>query len=78
VYVANSGSNTITGYSEDWHGRLTLLNADGVTATTDAAPVDLVASTAAAPAASVAVATAPAAAEPARATGSLRALMEGR
>jgi 6-phosphogluconolactonase (cycloisomerase 2 family) len=44
VYVANSGSNTITGYAEDWHGRLTLLNANGVTATTDAAPVDLVAS----------------------------------
>jgi len=41
VYVANAGSNTITGYSEDGRGQLTLLNSDGVTAPTDAGPVDL-------------------------------------
>ncbi|MDQ1725127.1 MAG: hypothetical protein QOG52_2155 [Frankiaceae bacterium] len=41
VYVANSGSATITGYSEDASGHLALLNADGVTATTGAGPVDL-------------------------------------
>jgi len=44
VYVANSGSNNITGYSENSRGELSLLNADGVTATTDAGPVDLAAS----------------------------------
>ncbi|MDQ1486451.1 MAG: hypothetical protein QOJ62_2144 [Actinomycetota bacterium] len=42
-YVANSGSNTITGYSETASGVLNLLDTDGVTATTDAAPVDLAA-----------------------------------
>jgi YD repeat-containing protein len=41
VYTANAGSNTITGYAENWHGQLSLLNANGVTATTDAGPVDL-------------------------------------
>ena len=45
IYTANAGSNTITGYAENWHGQLSLLNADGVTATTDAGPVDLAAST---------------------------------
>jgi 6-phosphogluconolactonase (cycloisomerase 2 family) len=44
VYTANAGSNTITGYAENWHGQLTLLNTNGITATTDAGPVDLVAS----------------------------------
>ncbi len=44
VYTANAGSNTITGYAENWHGQLTLLNTNGVTATTDAGPVDLAAS----------------------------------
>jgi 6-phosphogluconolactonase (cycloisomerase 2 family) len=44
VYVANAGSNTITGYSENWRGQLALLDSSGVTATTDAGPVDLVAS----------------------------------
>jgi 6-phosphogluconolactonase (cycloisomerase 2 family) len=43
VYVANAGSNTITGYAENSRGELTLLNANGVTATTDAGPVDLAA-----------------------------------
>jgi 6-phosphogluconolactonase (cycloisomerase 2 family) len=44
VYVSNSGSNTITGYSENASGVLSLLNPSGVTATTDAAPVDIAAS----------------------------------
>jgi hypothetical protein len=44
VYTANAGSNTITGYAENWRGQLTLLNADGISATTDAGPVDLAAS----------------------------------
>lgn len=44
VYTANAGSNTITGYAENWHGQLSLLNASGITATTDAGPVDLAAS----------------------------------
>jgi 6-phosphogluconolactonase (cycloisomerase 2 family) len=44
VYTANAGSNTITGYAENSDGQLSLQNADGVTATTDAGPVDLAAS----------------------------------
>jgi hypothetical protein len=44
VYTANAGSNTITGYAENWHGQLSLLTADGITATTDAGPVDVAAS----------------------------------
>jgi 6-phosphogluconolactonase (cycloisomerase 2 family) len=44
LYVANAGSHTITGYSEDGRGQLTLLDSSGVTATTDAGPVDLAAS----------------------------------
>jgi len=44
IYTANAGSNTITGYAENSAGQLSLLNADGVTATTDAGPVDLAAS----------------------------------
>ena len=43
-YTANAGSNTITGYAENLHGQLTLLNAEGITATTDSGPVDLAAS----------------------------------
>jgi len=43
IYVANAGSNTITGYSENGRGQLALLNSSGVTATTDAGPVDLAA-----------------------------------
>ena len=37
----NTGSNTVTGYTEATNGTLTLLDADGVTATTDAGPIDL-------------------------------------
>ncbi len=44
VYTANAGSSTITGYAENWQGQLSLLNSTGVTATTDAGPVDLAAS----------------------------------
>ena len=40
LYVVNAGSNTITGYRENDHGRLRLLDASGVTATTDAGPID--------------------------------------
>ena len=43
LYVANAGSATITGYRDD-HGVLSLLDPSGVTATTDAGPVDLAAS----------------------------------
>ncbi|MDQ1494339.1 MAG: hypothetical protein QOG69_822 [Actinomycetota bacterium] len=44
VYASNSGSNTITGYAEDAAGGLSLLDPSAVTATTDAAPVDVAAS----------------------------------
>jgi hypothetical protein len=44
LFDANAGSNTITGYSEDWRGQLTLLDPSGVSATTDAGSVDLAAS----------------------------------
>jgi 6-phosphogluconolactonase len=40
VYSANTGSNTITGYAVNSNGKLSLLNADGVTATTGLAPAD--------------------------------------
>jgi 6-phosphogluconolactonase (cycloisomerase 2 family) len=43
VYVANAGSGTITGYTEDAHGGLALHDASGVTATTGAGPVDIAA-----------------------------------
>lgn len=43
VYVANAGSASITGYRDD-HGVLSLLDPSGVTATTDAGPIDLAAS----------------------------------
>jgi hypothetical protein len=42
-YAANTASNTITGYAEAPGGQLELLNADGVSATTDAGPIDLAA-----------------------------------
>jgi hypothetical protein len=40
-YVTNTGSNTITGYREATDGTLSLLDPDGVTAVTDAGPIDL-------------------------------------
>jgi 6-phosphogluconolactonase (cycloisomerase 2 family) len=43
VYVANAGSGTVTGYTEDAHGGLALHDASGVTATTGAGPVDIAA-----------------------------------
>jgi 6-phosphogluconolactonase (cycloisomerase 2 family) len=43
-YATNTGSNTITGYAEALDGQLSLLNAGGVSATTDAGPIDIVAS----------------------------------
>jgi 6-phosphogluconolactonase len=41
VYTANTGSNTISGFSIGHDGRVTLLNADGRTAPTEGAPADL-------------------------------------
>ena len=41
VYATNNASNTISGYRLDRSGRLSLLDADGVTALTGGAPVDL-------------------------------------
>jgi DNA-binding beta-propeller fold protein YncE len=43
VYVTNTASDTITGYAEAPDGQLELLHADGVSATTDAGPIDLAA-----------------------------------
>jgi 6-phosphogluconolactonase (cycloisomerase 2 family) len=43
VYVANAGSASITGYTEDAGGALALHDASGVTATTGAGPVDIAA-----------------------------------
>jgi 6-phosphogluconolactonase (cycloisomerase 2 family) len=43
-YATNTGSNTITGYAEAPDGQLSLLQADGVSARTDAGPIDLAAS----------------------------------
>jgi 6-phosphogluconolactonase (cycloisomerase 2 family) len=40
-YLTNTGSNTITGYAEAADGQLSLLNANGVTATTDGGPIDI-------------------------------------
>jgi 6-phosphogluconolactonase (cycloisomerase 2 family) len=42
-YVTNTASNTITGYAEAPDGQLALTQADGVSATTDAGPIDLAA-----------------------------------
>ncbi|WP_347354462.1 beta-propeller fold lactonase family protein [Intrasporangium sp.] len=44
LYAANAGSATITGYRAGRHGVLSLLDPSGVTARTDAGPVDLAAS----------------------------------
>ncbi|WP_029136601.1 lactonase family protein [Nakamurella lactea] len=41
LFVANAGSATITGYTVDRSGRLSLHDPTGVTARTDAGPVDL-------------------------------------
>jgi 6-phosphogluconolactonase (cycloisomerase 2 family) len=41
AYVTNTGSNTITGYRIAFDGSLTLLDASGVTAGTDATPIDV-------------------------------------
>lgn len=41
AYTSNTGSGTITGYRLDADGKLSILNADGVTATTGAGPIDL-------------------------------------
>lgn len=43
-YATNTASNTITGYAETPHGQLSLLNASGVSASTDGGPIDLAAS----------------------------------
>jgi 6-phosphogluconolactonase (cycloisomerase 2 family) len=42
-YATNTASDTITGYAEAPDGQLELLHADGVSATTDAGPIDLAA-----------------------------------
>jgi 6-phosphogluconolactonase len=39
-YTTNTGSNTISGYKINAAGGLTLLNSDGITATTGAGPID--------------------------------------
>lgn len=41
AYTSNTGSNTISGYGLSPDGALTLLDADGVTAATQAGPIDL-------------------------------------
>jgi 6-phosphogluconolactonase (cycloisomerase 2 family) len=41
AYVTNTGSATISGYQIDQDGMLTLLDADGITATTGAGPIDM-------------------------------------
>lgn len=41
AYTSNTGSGTISGYALSGRGELTLLTADGVTATTAAGPIDL-------------------------------------
>jgi 6-phosphogluconolactonase (cycloisomerase 2 family) len=41
AYTSNTGSNTISGYALSSGGELTLLDANGITATTGAAPIDL-------------------------------------
>jgi 6-phosphogluconolactonase len=41
AYTSNTGSGTISGYDIDRHGRLFLLNADGVTGVTGANPTDM-------------------------------------
>jgi 6-phosphogluconolactonase len=41
AYTTNTGSNSISGYRVSASGALTLLDADGVTATTGAGPIDM-------------------------------------
>ena len=41
VYTTNTGSASVSGYAVGQHGSLTLLDADGVTGTTGAGPLDL-------------------------------------
>jgi 6-phosphogluconolactonase (cycloisomerase 2 family) len=41
AYTSNTGSNTISGYGLSRAGELTLLDANGVTATTGSGPIDL-------------------------------------
>lgn len=41
AYVTNTGSGTISGYQISQDGALTLLDADGITATTGAGPIDM-------------------------------------
>ena len=41
AYVTNNGSASVSGYRIGQGGRLTLLNADGVTGRTGAGPIDL-------------------------------------
>jgi 6-phosphogluconolactonase (cycloisomerase 2 family) len=40
-YATNTGSNTITGYAEAPDGQLSLLTANGVSASTDGGPIDI-------------------------------------
>ena len=42
-YATNTASNTITGYAEAPDGQLSLLRRDGVSASTDAGPIDIAA-----------------------------------
>lgn len=42
AYTTNTGSGTVTGYKIGGSGKLAILNANGVTATTGAAPTDVV------------------------------------
>ena len=42
-YTTNTGSDSITGYSEGASGQLSLLSADGVSAATDGGPIDIAA-----------------------------------
>jgi DNA-binding beta-propeller fold protein YncE len=42
-YVANTGSNTLSGYRLDRNGKPSLLGANGIVATTEAGPIDLAA-----------------------------------
>jgi len=44
VYTTNTASNTVSGYQVDFEGDVSLLNSSGVTAHTDAGPLDMVVS----------------------------------
>jgi 6-phosphogluconolactonase (cycloisomerase 2 family) len=41
LFTANAGTNTVTGYREDRHGVLSLVDASGVTAATEPGPIDV-------------------------------------